>query len=378
MTATMTLTWKLAREGNGALVLTHDSKRYLIQSITATTYQLSINNKPALKGTKEACKSYVLDLISRKPVPTITPDMLKPSKGGVITWQEGAASGLTTILGEKGLMVFVMIYQPVDANWKVIHNHRTLWTGSIEACKKVCETVIEQLVIQTPNGTPWMIDPKPKSKTENVLNFLHRAARYFGDHPNYYLTSEALCKRANLDPKCLRDPEVMKQAKVLTFDAALEYANELNQDSRRLGLLDLKREAWFGDTPGKVRDTDVAFADRYAAAVSKAASGGAAGGESSPGTSDRPTGSAAQSAAQLRKKPGVIAKLLEVLRTASAKQPMTKEQILTKLVEAFPERDQLAMKSTVGSQIPCGLKTEKNITCTKVGSDGWYISDEGK
>lgn len=58
---------------------------------------------------------------------------------------------------------------------------------------------------------------------------------------------------------------------------------------------------------------------------------------------------------------GVIATIIEELRKASAKKPTTKEKILAVLVKKFPDRDPKAMKSTVSSQIPSGLRTEKGL-----------------
>lgn len=58
---------------------------------------------------------------------------------------------------------------------------------------------------------------------------------------------------------------------------------------------------------------------------------------------------------------GVIATIIAELRKANAKKPTTKEKILAVLVKKFPDRDPKAMKSTISSQVPSGLRTEKGL-----------------
>lgn len=81
-------------------------------------------------------------------------------------------------------------------------------------------------------------------------------------------------------------------------------------------------------------------------------------------------------ASNAAKKPrgvGVIATILECLRTASKKKPVSKEEILKRLIEAFPDRQPQAMKSTISSQIPSGLKVEKGIIVQGSNEKGWWV-----
>lgn len=72
------------------------------------------------------------------------------------------------------------------------------------------------------------------------------------------------------------------------------------------------------------------------------------------------------------KKPGVIATMIECLRAANSKKPTTKDAILKILVKKFPDREERAMKSTLNSQIPSGLKAEKNLI-VKSNDKGYWL-----
>lgn len=74
-----------------------------------------------------------------------------------------------------------------------------------------------------------------------------------------------------------------------------------------------------------------------------------------------------------QKKPGVITAIIRCLREANEKSPTTKDAILKELVELFPDRAPAAMKSTISSQVPSGLKTEKNLRCQTNGNGGWWL-----
>jgi hypothetical protein len=69
---------------------------------------------------------------------------------------------------------------------------------------------------------------------------------------------------------------------------------------------------------------------------------------------------------------GVIATIVECLKGASEKFPVTKEAILEVLKVKFPDREERAMKSTVSSQIPSGLKTEKGFI-VKNNAKGYWL-----
>ena len=74
-----------------------------------------------------------------------------------------------------------------------------------------------------------------------------------------------------------------------------------------------------------------------------------------------------------QKKPGVITRIIELLRDATKKKPITKEEVLADLVKKFPEREAQGMKNTIGSQIPSGLRTEKKLICQTNGKSGWWL-----
>lgn len=74
------------------------------------------------------------------------------------------------------------------------------------------------------------------------------------------------------------------------------------------------------------------------------------------------------------KKPGIIATIIAMLKKGTEKKPVTKETILEKLIQEFPDRDSKAMKSTISSQVPSGLKAEKDIT-VKRNDKGFWVED---
>jgi len=76
------------------------------------------------------------------------------------------------------------------------------------------------------------------------------------------------------------------------------------------------------------------------------------------------------------KGPGVIQTIIKCLREASKKKPISKDKILAKLVKAFPDREEKAMKSTISSQIPSGLKTEKGLEVKTDGEGGFWLPAE--
>lgn len=70
---------------------------------------------------------------------------------------------------------------------------------------------------------------------------------------------------------------------------------------------------------------------------------------------------------------GVIATIIECLKGATKKKPISKETILKVLIEKFPDRQPGAMKSTISSQIPSGLKVEKKIEVQGSNEKGWWL-----
>lgn len=75
-----------------------------------------------------------------------------------------------------------------------------------------------------------------------------------------------------------------------------------------------------------------------------------------------------------RKGPGVIAYILELLKKASKKNPISKADILSALTEKFPERKEDSMKSTINHQVPSMLRgAGHNI---QKNEHGYFIAKE--
>ena len=74
-------------------------------------------------------------------------------------------------------------------------------------------------------------------------------------------------------------------------------------------------------------------------------------------------------------KVGVIQTIIDSLKSASSKKPVSKEDIVKILVDKFPDREERAMKSTVSSQIPSGLRTEKGFEVEKNDKGYWLAKD---
>jgi len=98
----------------------------------------------------------------------------------------------------------------------------------------------------------------------------------------------------------------------------------------------------------------------------------------SPSPDETPRPRAAQQAPKEKgtARPGVIATLITLLRSASKKAPMTKEQLLAGMVKAFPDRQPQAMKSTISSQVPNAMLKEKGLQCLTDGKGGWWLPKE--
>ena len=74
-----------------------------------------------------------------------------------------------------------------------------------------------------------------------------------------------------------------------------------------------------------------------------------------------------------KKTPGVIASIVEFLQKASSKKPITKEDIVAKLTDRFPDRDPESMAKTVNVQIPTRLMSDKDIVVEK-NEKGYWIA----
>lgn len=136
---------------------------------------------------------------------------------------------------------------------------------------------------------------------------------------------------------------------------------------------------WYVDYErGLERDRQNYARLRQVFAAKQAATEGEAGGRSEASSAasvarTSPVASHESGRTTTAKKPGVIARIVTLLRDASPTKPITKEQILADLVETFPDRKRDAMKSTIGSQIPCGLKTEKNLDVQSDDDGGYWL-----
>lgn len=70
-------------------------------------------------------------------------------------------------------------------------------------------------------------------------------------------------------------------------------------------------------------------------------------------------------------KPGVVASIIEFLQSATSKKPITKKDILAKLCERFPAREEKGMRVTIHCQIPSRLQQRELVV--KSNDDGFWI-----
>lgn len=70
------------------------------------------------------------------------------------------------------------------------------------------------------------------------------------------------------------------------------------------------------------------------------------------------------------KRPGVITTILDVVKKHG---PISKEQIVEKLLKIFPDRPEKGMKSTVGIQVPSRLNKEKKANIKKDDKGKYHI-----
>lgn len=70
------------------------------------------------------------------------------------------------------------------------------------------------------------------------------------------------------------------------------------------------------------------------------------------------------------KGPGVIATILEIIRT---KGPISKDQLCTQLGKKFPDRPKEGMMNTINIQVPSRLNKEKNAKIKRNDKGKYYI-----
>lgn len=82
---------------------------------------------------------------------------------------------------------------------------------------------------------------------------------------------------------------------------------------------------------------------------------------------------ASTKAAPKKKKgePGVFDRIAEALQKATAKKPVTKDDVLAHLVKYFPDREEDKMKVTVNAQIPTRIQSSRGITVHKNENGYW-------
>lgn len=73
------------------------------------------------------------------------------------------------------------------------------------------------------------------------------------------------------------------------------------------------------------------------------------------------------------KGPGVIKSIIEFLKKANSKRPLSKDALLEKLEDRFPERTPDAMRTTINIQVPNRLKKEKELDVRKNEKGFWIV-----
>jgi hypothetical protein len=74
------------------------------------------------------------------------------------------------------------------------------------------------------------------------------------------------------------------------------------------------------------------------------------------------------------KKAGVIDSILEFLTGASAKQPLTKDQLVAKLAARFKDRDAKALRTTCNCQLGQRIEEAKKVKVHRNDDGGYWIT----
>jgi len=77
--------------------------------------------------------------------------------------------------------------------------------------------------------------------------------------------------------------------------------------------------------------------------------------------------------AKKAKSPGVIASIQEFLEKASESKPISRAQILARLVKRFPDHEASSMENTMKVQLPGRMAREKDLTI-KQSKKGFWIA----
>lgn len=158
-------------------------------------------------------------------------------------------------------------------------------------------------------------------------------------------------------------------------DSDVEDADDEDQDESEDG--EEGDEPEDDDTEGEDEDVDdEEVPAKKPAKTKKAASKGDKSGSGEKKGSGKPANFAKKGGDG---KPGVIASIVEFLDKATAERPITKRQILAKLVARFPENDESGMMKTINAQVPRRLQVQKGLNVVKT-EKGFFVdkAPEGK
>lgn len=176
---------------------------------------------------------------------------------------------------------------------------------------------------------------------------------------------------------------ILQQIADLKPDDELEGEEKLDKDQKK--LVDGLRKA--GDKDEVIElEEDAAAAkgkgkEKEATKGKEAAPAKAAAGKKGGKTSgNKPKGGTTGRGAPVgQKKIGIVQTIIDTLKKATKNKPIPKPGILAVLVKKFgpgteADKEERTMKSTVASQVPSGLKAEKEIEVKK-NDKGYWIED---
>lgn len=202
----------------------------------------------------------------------------------------------------------------------------------------------------------------PRCKDGDVVTWLEEVVAYSGIHPRSIADAKPILEAGGVKPELLTEP-ILKNAVVTCLPVAQEWAAVQTEAGRPARIITSGEGNWYD-----YKRPDVLV--RAPLPVSPSASAP----HSTLKTAAKPEAGAKSPAKPgSPKKPGVIAAIVRELTAASKKKPATKEAVLAVLVSEFPERGEKAMRSTISSQVPSGLKTEKGLIVQTDGKGGWWL-----
>ena len=344
--AQVTLQWKKTKSGEVYTV--HNSVRYSLHQLNKTVWVLKIDGVDKLKGTKEVCKAHAMSVVN-KPPPKVKKKKVKFKPTGCpdCDWLlgEGHPEAAVKTMHE-------MFHQPPPK--------KTLPNGTAPEVEKPVE--------QAPPPEPEVYKgPKPKERKKE----LSRVIAVSGKPPTL---DDAKWSTIYQWAEDLRD-EYEEGKQLLTVPALfnLVLGQKHLSPERQAKVLNRLRVIYRDEYEAEAEHVRRLERGHFAAPGAAGSSAAYTAGTGSPATQQGGREIAAYSGVKATKKPGIITRIIEVLRSASKKKPVTKEQILEELKKSFPERDAKAMKNTIGSQIPSGLLTEKNLKVSKDDKGGYWL-----